>query len=66
MRTKHKQTVDVSGTLFFRVGVPEKVFRDSGGVFGGSLTFSRFVLLFVLALFPDSNVLQFGGVRPIL
>ena len=47
---------------FFRVGVPEKRFRDSGGIFGGSLTFSPFVLLFVLALFSDSNVLPIQGV----
>jgi hypothetical protein len=57
MRTNREQIGGISGTRFFRVGVPEKVFRDSGGVFGGSLTFSPFVLLFVLALFCCPNVL---------
>ena len=49
--TKGEQIVDISGTLFLWVGVPEKVFRDSGGIFEGSLAFSRFVLLFVHVLF---------------
>jgi len=66
MRTKHKQTVDVSGTLFLGTAPPEKRFRACSTPYRASLAFSPFVLLFVLALFPDSNVLQFEGVYPIL
>ena len=49
--------MNVSGTRFFRGTHHEKRFRACSTPQSGSLTFSPFVLLFVLALFPDSNVL---------